>query len=60
MPLPKKRQSRSRPRKRRTHDALEAKSLATCPRCNQAKPPHTICPNCGHYAGRSVLEMEES
>ena len=60
MPVPKKRQSQSKTRKRRTHDALEVKSLAACPRCNQAKPPHTICPNCGYYAGRSVLEMEES
>ena len=59
MPLPKKRHSHARTHKKRAHHALKAKNLSTCPRCNQAKPPHAVCPNCGYYAGKPVLEMEE-
>jgi ribosomal protein L32 len=21
--------------------------------------PHTVCPNCGHYEGREVIEIKE-
>jgi ribosomal protein L32 len=21
--------------------------------------PHTVCPNCGHYKGREVIEIEK-
>ena len=28
-----------------------------CPECSQPKEPHTVCPNCGFYRGRS-LEVE--
>jgi ribosomal protein L32 len=24
------------------------------------KEPHTVCPNCGYYAGREVISMEKS
>jgi large subunit ribosomal protein L32 len=43
---------------RRSHDALKAKQLQACPKCGTPKPSHVICPNCGHYAGRTVVETE--
>jgi large subunit ribosomal protein L32 len=58
MPLPKRRHSRTRGRKRRTHWKLAGVTLSVCPQCREAKPPHRVCPHCGHYKGREVLSVE--
>jgi large subunit ribosomal protein L32 len=59
MPLPKRRLSRSRGRKRRSHQALRPVILSVCPRCSQARPPHRVCSNCGYYGDLDVLALEE-
>jgi large subunit ribosomal protein L32 len=33
--------------------------LQTCPQCNTFKPSHVVCPNCGFYQGRTVIEAQE-
>jgi len=58
-PLPKKKHSRTRRDKRRTHDALEASNLVQCSNCGEMRLPHRVCPACGHYKGREVFEVEE-
>lgn len=58
MGLPKRRQSKARGRKRRTHDNLVVVSPSSCSHCGQAKPPHRICPHCGYYKGRRVVIVE--
>jgi large subunit ribosomal protein L32 len=58
MPLPKRRHSHTRSRKRRTHWKLVGPALSTCPQCRETKPPHRVCPHCGHYKGREVLSVE--
>lgn len=58
MANPKRRQSHSRGRKRRSHDALKEKDLGLCPFCNHTKLPHTVCANCGQYKGRQVVEKD--
>ncbi len=58
MPNPKRRHSKSRTRKRRSHDALGTPSLSVCPRCHQKKLPHRICESCGYYNGVSIIEKE--
>jgi large subunit ribosomal protein L32 len=58
MAVPKPKVSKSRRDKRRAHDALRAPALATCSRCNQAKRPHRVCANCGHYADVKKVEVE--
>ena len=60
MALPKKRQSRARTRKRRSHHALKRVGVSSCPRCGAVKEPHRVCPNCGYYGGREVIPMEKS
>ncbi len=60
MPNPKRRHSKSRTAKRRTHDALPAISLGRCPQCHEFKRPHQVCPTCGFYKGRQVREVEEA
>ena len=56
MANPKHRHSKTRGRKRRTHYKAEMPSLAKCAHCHQPKPPHTVCPNCGYYAGREFVK----
>ena len=59
MALPKRRQSKARGRKRRTHWKAKAPQLSTCPQCHQAKLPHRVCPNCGYYRGRPVISSSD-
>ncbi|MDX2041753.1 MAG: 50S ribosomal protein L32 [Acidobacteriota bacterium] len=59
MPNPKRRHSKSRSRKRRTHDSLSRIQLSNCPNCGNKKLPHRVCPRCGFYGGRTVIEGKE-
>ena len=56
MPNPKRRHSRARRDKRRAHDALAQPGTSNCPNCQERKLPHRVCPHCGHYKGREVVE----
>ncbi|MEW6075506.1 MAG: 50S ribosomal protein L32 [Candidatus Omnitrophota bacterium] len=58
MPLPKRRHSSARGRKRRTHWKLKNTSLTPCPQCKELKLPHCICRVCGYYDGKQVIEIE--
>lgn len=53
MPVPRRRHSKSRRDKARTHKKLHAKSANNCKNCGEVKLPHRICPKCGTYRGRS-------
>jgi len=59
MPVPKRRHSRARSRKRRTHYKIKPLTLTTCPNCGEAKLPHRVCPHCGYYKGKPVIQIEE-
>ncbi|HUU46093.1 MAG TPA: 50S ribosomal protein L32 [Acidobacteriota bacterium] len=58
MALPKRRHSKTRTAKRRTHWKLVAPNLATCPQCSGLRRPHHVCPQCGFYGGREVMSPE--
>ncbi|MFM7163720.1 MAG: 50S ribosomal protein L32 [Actinomycetota bacterium] len=59
MPQPKRRHSKSRSRKRNSHNAIKPRQLAKCPQCGTSAPTHVICPNCGFYQGRTLVEEQE-
>ena len=59
MAVPKRKISKSRKRKRRTHQKLRAADLVPCSHCNTPKVSHAVCPNCGYYAGNPVIKVEE-
>ena len=59
MALPKRRHSKTRGRKRRTHWKLAGVKLSPCPHCKQPKKPHSVCSVCGYYQGRQVIEIKE-
>ncbi len=60
MALPKRRHSRMRGAKRRTHWKLRQPAVHQCPNCHQPKRPHCVCAQCGYYDGREVVEPAES
>lgn len=54
MAVPKKRTSKTRKRKRRTHFKLTGPKLNSCPQCGEPKANHHVCPHCGYYKGKEV------
>lgn len=57
MAVPKKRTSKSRKGKRRSHDALSFnKAVEICPECGELKLRHHLCEGCGTYRGMQVTE----
>lgn len=57
MALPKRKLSRSRTRHRRANWLrIAAPTVVACARCKAPTRPHTVCPTCGTYAGRTVVE----
>lgn len=56
MPTPKQRHTKSRRNKRRSHHALKKRTIFTCTKCGQPLLPHQVCPNCGFYNGREVID----
>ena len=59
MAVPKKKVSKQRKRKRRGAMKAEKPTVAKCPKCGDPKQPHRVCPTCGYYGGKQVLEVEE-
>lgn len=58
MAVPKRKQSNSRSGKRCSHNAKKPIQLSCCEQCSTEIPTHVVCPNCGHYMGRKVVETE--
>ena len=56
---PKRRTSKSKRNMRRSHDALTTPTLSECPQCHEVKMPHLVCPSCGYYKGKEVIEIKE-
>lgn len=57
-PLPKRKYAKARQGKRRNHLKLSPPQLESCPQCHSPKLPHHVCPTCGSYAGREVVEIK--
>ena len=60
MAHPKRRQSKTRTAKRRTHDKAVAPTLAKCPNCGEFYVYHTVCPSCGQNRGKVAIVKEEA
>jgi len=56
MAVPKQKQSHSRTTKRRAQHKMAAPAFNECPQCHSPRRPHRVCPVCGTYAGRAVME----
>ncbi len=59
MAVPKKRTSKTRQLKRRSQIFLEPPPLTSCQNCGREILPHRICPFCGYYKGRIIVDFLE-
>jgi len=59
MAVPRNRTSNARKNSRSSHSALKAQSFSKCSNCSSSKMPHRVCPSCGYYDSRSVINMEK-
>ncbi len=56
--VPFHRVSKTRKRLRRSHNALEMPGTTKCPNCGEAIKPHRVCPKCGTYKNKKVIDKE--
>jgi large subunit ribosomal protein L32 len=60
MAVPKRRQSKSRSAIRRAQVMKQPiPHFIPCPRCGEAQLSHHVCPACGYYKDRMVIEVEQ-
>jgi large subunit ribosomal protein L32 len=59
VPTPKRRKTSARRDHGRAHwKRVKPAAGSECPQCHKPKLPHRVCPHCGTYAGRQVLELD--
>ncbi|MDH4121928.1 MAG: 50S ribosomal protein L32 [Deltaproteobacteria bacterium] len=58
MAVPQDRTSKRKKNTRRSHHALKAPSLVKCGNCQEAILLHRVCPKCGHFKGKEVVQVE--
>ncbi|HBN82481.1 MAG TPA: 50S ribosomal protein L32 [Clostridiales bacterium] len=60
MALPKRKVSKQRRNKRRTHWKLTAPNLVECPQCHALRLSHRVCQSCGTYKGKQVVAQSDN
>jgi len=58
MAHPKRKISKTRRDKRRTHYKAVAPTYVTCPNCGASVLYHRVCNECGYYKGKLAIEQE--
>lgn len=60
MAVPKRKTSKAKTASRKaTNMKMGAPGLSTCPQCHEPKLPHRVCPTCGFYDGKDVVNNAE-
>jgi len=60
MAVPKGKISKARKHNRNSSNfKATAPTLVECPSCKELKQPHKVCPKCGMYKGKKVIETEK-
>jgi large subunit ribosomal protein L32 len=60
MPNPKRKHSKARRDKRRTHYKATAPTVSVCSNCGSSVKYHRVCPECGFYRGKLAIEKKAS
>ena len=55
MPVARQRHTKARRDRARVHLKLKSKSLTICPNCKAKIEAHIVCPKCGYYKGKEVV-----
>jgi large subunit ribosomal protein L32 len=58
MPNPKRKHSKTRRDKRRTHYKATPPTVAVCSNCGASVKYHRVCPECGFYRGKPAVEKK--
>ena len=58
MAVPKRKTSRMKRRQRKAANRYEGVQAPFCTNCSAPSPPHRVCPSCGYYNGKQVLNVE--
>ncbi|MDP6904379.1 MAG: 50S ribosomal protein L32 [Verrucomicrobiota bacterium] len=59
MAVPKRKTSRSRRRKRiASNSVLTLPNVQDCEQCGEPKQAHRVCPSCGFYKGRQIIQVK--
>ena len=53
--VPARRTSKAKKGMRRGHIKLANPGLSACPNCGELRKPHIVCPSCGYYDGKQVV-----
>ena len=60
MAVPKRTTSKAKTASRKAANMkMGAPGLSTCPQCHEPKLPHRVCPTCGFYDGKDVVNNAE-
>ena len=57
MAVPKRKTGRAKTNSRRSSHKLTAVNASECPQCHALRVPHRVCPSCGYYDGKEVLDV---
>ncbi len=60
MAVPPRRTGKTRKALRRTHFKLHAANLVECSNCGAMIRPHHVCPKCGYYDGKKVMNVKSA
>lgn len=60
MAVPKNKVSKARRNTRNSANfKVAAPTLVECPQCHEKIRSHAVCPKCGYYDGKKVIETEK-
>lgn len=58
MALPKRKISKQRGRTRFANWKATAPNLSECPQCHELKASHRMCPSCGYYNKKQIVQVD--
>ena len=58
MAVPARRTSKTTKRMRRSHFKLSVTGLTKCSNCGATIVSHRVCPECGYYDGKQVVDVK--
>lgn len=57
MAVPKRKKGRAKTNSRRSSHTITAANVSECPQCHELRVPHRVCPSCGTYGGKEIVDV---